>query len=227
MKTFQILCYGDSNTWGHIPVTAGRYPRSTRWPGVMAARLGSRFAVIEEGQCGRTTVWDDPLEGDKNGLRYLPACLESHMPLDMVILMLGTNDLKARFSLTALDIALGAERLVQLILKSDCGVDGHPPAILLAAPPLINPRDDAGAEMFRGGREKSAALATRYAAVAEKWGCEFLDVTMVIAVDPADGIHYSAQSHDLLGNAMADRVLSRFQAGEIDAAGSHGRAVDL
>ncbi len=210
MKNFQILCYGDSNTWGHIPVTAGRYPRSARWPGVMAERLGSRFAVIEEGQCGRTTVWDDPLEGDKNGLRYLPACLESHMPLDMVILMLGTNDLKARFSLTALDIALGAERLVQVILKSGCGVSGHPPAILLAAPPPINPLDDVGAEMFFGGREKSAFLARRYAAVAEKWGCQFLDVGTVIAVDPADGVHYSEQSHRLLGEAMADRVSSRF-----------------
>lgn len=176
----------------------------------MAERLGARFTVIEEGQNGRTTVWDDPLEGDKNGLRYLPACLESHMPIDMVILMLGTNDLKARFSLTALDIALGAERLVEVILKSERGVEGCPPAILLAAPPLINPLGDEWAEMFSGGREKSASLARRYAAVAERQGCEFLDVATVIAVDPADGIHYSEESHRLLGNVMAEHVLARF-----------------
>ena len=173
----------------------------------MAKRLGSRFSVIEEGQSGRTTVWDDPVEGDKNGLRYLPACLESHMPLDLVILMLGTNDLKARFSLTTLDIALGVERLVQVILNSGCGVDGHPPAILLAAPPPINPLDDEGSEMFCGGSQKSTSLAQRYKAVAKKWGCGFLDVGTVIAVDATDGIHYSEASHRTLGHAMAEHVL--------------------
>ena len=211
MKNYQILCYGDSNTWGYIPVTGGRYAPAVRWTGVMAERLGPRFSVIEEGQSGRTTVWDDPLEGDKNGLRYLPACLESHMPLDLVILMLGTNDLKARFSLTALDIALGVERLVQVILKSGCGVDGHSPAILLAAPPPINPLDDIGSEMFFGGNQKSATLAPRCKAVAEKWNCGFLDVGAVINVDAIDGIHYSEASHRTLGNAMADHVLNSRQ----------------
>ena len=177
----------------------------------MAERLGPRFSIIEEGQSGRTTVWDDPVEGDKNGLRYLPACLESHMPLDLVILMLGTNDLKARFSLTTLDIALGVERLVQVILKSGCGVDGAPPAIILAAPPPINPLDDVGLEMFYGGHEKSASLAQRYKAVAERWGCGFLDVGAVIAVDAADGIHYSEDAHRRLGYAMAEHVLNTRQ----------------
>ena len=211
MKNFQILCFGDSNNWGYIPVIGGRYAPAVRWTGVMAERLGPRFSVIEEGQSGRTTVWDDPLEGDKNGLRYLPACLESHMPLDLVILMLGTNDLKARFSLTALDIALGAERLVQVILKSGCGVDGNSPAILLAAPPSINPLDDTGSEMFYGGKQKSASLAQRYKAVAEKWGCGFLDVGAVINVDATDGIHYSEASHRTLGNTVADQVLNSRQ----------------
>jgi lysophospholipase L1-like esterase len=211
MKNFQILCYGDSNTWGYIPVTSGRYPRDVRWTGVMAQRLGPGCTVIEEGQSGRTTVWDDPIEGDKNGLRYLPACLESHAPLDLVILMLGTNDLKARFSLTALDIALGAERLVQTILRSGSGLDGQAPALLLAAPPPIAPSDEVGAEMFRGGREKSLALAQRYRAVAQKWGCGFFDVASVIAVDPADGIHYSEASHRALGDALAEQVLSGYR----------------
>ena len=98
----QILCFGDSNTWGYVPLTVDRYPESVRWTGVMAQALGAGFRIIEEGQNGRTTVWDDPLEGDnKNGLRYLPACLESHHPLDLVIIMLGTNDLKARWNLCA------------------------------------------------------------------------------------------------------------------------------
>jgi len=204
MNDYQILCYGDSNTWGYIPVSGGRYPRAVRWAGVMAERLGAGFQVIEEGQSGRTTVRDDPLEEHRNGMRYLPACLLSHKPLDLVILMLGTNDLKARFSLLASDIALGAERLIQVIRSSECGPGGKAPAILLAAPPPIAPNE--ADEMFLGGKLKSASLARRYAEVAERAGCAFLDVGRVVAVDVADGIHYSAESHKQLGLAMAERV---------------------
>lgn len=207
MSDYQILCFGDSNTWGHIPVTAKRYERNERWPGVMARELGSSFHVVEEGLCGRTTVWDDPIEGDKSGLRYLPPCLASHQPLDLVILMLGTNDLKARFSLTALDISLGVDRLVQVIQASGGGKNGQAPAILLAAPPPIDPHGDEE-EMFRGGREKSLAFAARYAAVAEARGCHFLDVAQFIGVDLADGIHYSSDAHRKLGQAMRDVVSS-------------------
>lgn len=210
MTTRQILCFGDSNTWGYVPLSGERYPQDVRWTGVMAVQLGGRFRVVEEGQNGRTTVWDDPLEGGhKNGLAYLTACLESHHPIDLVILMLGTNDLKARFALTALDIALGAERLVQTVQRTGWGVGGRAPAILLAVPPPVDPRDDV-AEMFAGGREKSADLGRRYAEVAERCKCDLIDVGRIIAVDPADGIHYSREAHRLLGLAMAERVRGLF-----------------
>ena len=210
MEVRQILCFGDSNTWGYAPVSAERYPRDVRWTGVMAAQLGNRFNVVEEGQNGRTTVWDDPLEGGhKNGLTYLTACLESHHPIDLVILMLGTNDLKARFSLTTLDVALGAERLIQTIQRSGWGLGGNAPAILLAAPPPVDPKDDA-AEMFAGAREKSIDLGRRYAEVAKRCNCHLIDVGKIIGVDPADGIHYSREAHRLLGLAMASRVKELF-----------------
>lgn len=206
MNDYQILCYGDSNTWGYVPVSGERYPRPVRWTGVMAERLGPGFHVIEEGQSGRTTVWDDPLEEHRNGMRYLPACLLSHKPLDLVILMLGTNDLKARFSLLASDIALGAERLVDVIQRSDCGRGGKAPVILLAAPPPIVPKS--GEDMFLGGDTKSALFAQRYAEIAQRAGCAFLDVGSVIAVDVTDGIHYDALAHKRLGLVMAERVQS-------------------
>ena len=208
MKNYQILCFGDSNTWGCIPQLGERYPREVRWPGVLAAELGSACHVVEEGLNGRTTVLDDPIEGcAKNGLRYLPACLDSHRPLDLIILMLGTNDLKARFALTALDIALGVECLIRTIAQSACGAGGKPPLILLAAPPPVAPRDDL-AEMFAGGEKKSASLALRYAEVAERNGCAFVDLGQIVAVDPADGIHYSEEAHRLLGVTLAHRVRS-------------------
>ena len=103
----KILCYGDSNTWGYNPHTELRYPRAVRWTGVLQRGLGPAYHVIEEGLNGRTTVWDDPIEGYKSGKEYLVPCLETHKPMDLVVIMLGTNDLKHRFSLTAFDIATG------------------------------------------------------------------------------------------------------------------------
>ncbi len=109
MKT--ILCYGDSNTHGFNPATQGRFSLSERWTGVLMRELGSDYHVIEEGLGGRTTVWDDPIMESRNGRDYLLPCLWSHKPLDLVIIMLGTNDLKDRFSLTPFDIAAGAGAL--------------------------------------------------------------------------------------------------------------------
>src|SRR5688572_13370016 len=105
MKT--ILCFGDSNTWGYVPGTGKRYPRSERWPGVLQETLGNEFLIIEEGLNARTTTMDDPIRGGaiKNGLTYLRPCLESHAPIDLVLLLLGTNDLKHRFGLSAYDVA--------------------------------------------------------------------------------------------------------------------------
>ena len=119
-----ILCYGDSNTWGSDPETRERFPEDVRWPGVLRKRLDEEYRVIEEGLPGRTTVRDDPIEGGhKNGRTYLMACLESHRPLDLITLMLGTNDLKARFGSSASDIAQGAASLADMMLRSGCGPD--------------------------------------------------------------------------------------------------------
>src|SRR6185436_143967 len=98
MKT--ILCFGDSNTWGFIPESITepfwrRHAPDVRWPGVLARELGSGYSVIEEGLGGRTTVHDDPVMGNRNGSLHLPPCLESHKPLDLVVLMMGTNYLKS------------------------------------------------------------------------------------------------------------------------------------
>ena len=112
MKT--VLCYGDSNTWGFDPATRTRFPPHVRWTGVLGQRLGDGYQVIEEGLNGRTTRWDDPIEPDRNGLAYLRPCVESHQPLDLIVIMLGTNDLKRRFDLSASDIAQSAAGVAEM-----------------------------------------------------------------------------------------------------------------
>jgi lysophospholipase L1-like esterase len=203
MKT--IVCYGDSNTWGYAPDSADRYPRDVRWAGVLSNELGESYHVIEEGLCGRTTVWDDPIEGYKNGREYLVPCLESHKPLDLVIIMLGTNDLKMRFSVPASDIAKAAGVLVDMVQKSDTGPHEGPPKVLLMAPPPVAKLTEF-AEMFEGGVAKSKKFAEHYRRVAEEQGCEFFDTSQVIVSSDIDGIHFEASEHQKLGKAVAELV---------------------
>ncbi|MGE5138016.1 MAG: SGNH/GDSL hydrolase family protein [Rudaea sp.] len=204
MKT--ILCYGDSNTWGYDPTTGSRLPFEQRWPGVLAADLGDEYRVIEEGQCGRTTVWDDPVEGGKNGQLYLGPCLESHQPLDLVVLMLGTNDLKLRFSVSPYDVSLSIGRLVDQIQKSGAGQDKTAPEVLLLAPPLIGPLTDY-AEMFpQDARERSAKLGAYYASVATAYRTSFLDTSDLVTASELDGIHFAAGEHAKLGRAVAECI---------------------
>ncbi len=203
MKT--VLCYGDSNTWGADPSGGPRFGRNTRWPGVLANALGGEFHVVEEGLCGRTTVWDDPIEEHKSGKAYLVPCLESHSPIDLVVIFLGTNDLKYRFSLTAFDVSKGAGLLVSIVMKSNAGPDWRAPRVLLVAPPPVA-RLSYFSEMFKGAGEKSKELARYYRIVSEETGCHFFDAGTVIVSSDKDGIHFEKEEHEKLGKALAKKA---------------------
>lgn len=204
-----ILCYGDSNTWGSIPASDERFSSSVRWTGVLARELGSGYQVIEEGLGGRTTLWDDPIEGYKNGREYLIPCLDTHKPIDLVVLMLGTNDLKLRFSVSTYDIAASIAVLVEIIQKSATGVGSDPPKVLLIAPPPLGALTEY-TEMFEGGLAKSRKLAAHYQRVAEEHRCAFLDAGQVIVSSDLDGVHFEADQHSRLGRAIAVKVKEIF-----------------
>ena len=205
MSEKTILCYGDSNTWGWNPVTQSRYARPERWPGVLRQALGDGYLVIEEGLNGRTTVWDDPIEGYKNGKEYLIPCLETHKPIDLVIVMLGINDLKMRFGVPACDVAAGAGVLVDIVTKSETGPgDGAPKVLLIAPPPIAKLSDFA--EMFEGGAAKSKMLSRHFRHVAEERGCALLEASEIIVSSVVDGIHLDLSEHRKLGEAVAARV---------------------
>lgn len=203
MKT--ILCYGDSNTWGYHPVTKGRYNRAERWVGVLQGELGADYEIIGEGLNGRTTVWEDPIEGYKSGKEQIIPILTSHKPVDLVVIMLGTNDLKKRFSLSAFDIAEGAGVLVEIVQKSDWGPGERAPQVLLMAPPPVA-RLTEYEEMFEGAEAKSRLLSKHYRRVAEERDCAFLDTSEVIISSDIDGIHFDVDEHKKLGLAVAARI---------------------
>jgi len=198
----RILCFGDSNTWGYDPETDERYDNTTRWPCVMSRILGDEYEIVEEGMNGRTTVWDDPVDGLMSGLSYLEPCLLSHKPLDKVIIMLGTNDLKDRFCVSAYEIAKSAGRLVQLIQFSDAGPQGTAPEVLLIAPPPIVMGEN-GLDTRLHGLEKSQQFARQFAEIAKELGCEFADAGEFIESSPVDGIHFSAEAQRDLGKSIA------------------------
>lgn len=205
-----ILCFGDSNTHGTKPMPdlngAGRFDHAARWPSVMGQALGQGFEVISEGHPGRTTVHDDPMEGDyRNGIRVLPALLESHKPLDLVILKLGTNDLKNCFHFSPADIAFCLDRLIRLIRGFGAGPNGGAPEVLVIAPPPIL-ETGCLAEMFAGGEAKSHRLAGTIEAMTTRMNAGFFDAGKIIQVSPMDGIHYEAEAQVTLGLAMAEVV---------------------
>jgi lysophospholipase L1-like esterase len=200
-----VLCFGDSNTWGYNPTTKDRYPRDVRWTGVLRRELGDEYLVIEEGLNGRTTVWDDPIEGHKNGRDYLIPCLETHRPTDVVVLFLGVNDLKKRFSVSAFDIANSVGVLVDIIRASAAGPNGAAPQVLVLAPPPVGKLTEF-ADMFEGAEEKSRKLGGQYRRMAAEKGVELLDTSGVIASSDLDGIHFEAAEHRKLGEALAERV---------------------
>jgi lysophospholipase L1-like esterase len=203
-----ILCYGDSNTWGCKPIVEfgviARHRPEDRWTSVMSNSLGADYLVIPEGLNARTTVHDDPVDGaHKNGKTYLLPCLETHVPLDLVIIMLGTNDLKNRFSLSAFDIASGLKPLLEIVASIAPKNGGIAPQTLVIAPPPVT-RLSLFADMFVGAAEKSRGLAQHYENVARNLGSHFLDAGSVITSSDLDGFHLDADQQARLGEAVAD-----------------------
>jgi lysophospholipase L1-like esterase len=197
-----IVCFGDSNTWGYDPATQDRFPADVRWTGVLQRTLGDGFRVIEEGLNGRTTNVDDPLSPHRNGLDYLVPCLESHMPLDLVTIMLGTNDLKTRFGRSGSDIAEAAALLAGTARALLVGPGGGTPQVLLIAPPPVAKLTDYD-EMLAGAEEKSRRFARHFPTYAAWYGVPVLDAGAVIRSSDLDGIHFEADEHRKLGEAVA------------------------
>ena len=201
----RVLIYGDSNTFGTGPMASLQadpvLPPGVRWGDVLEGSLGEDWHVVIEGLPGRTTVFDDPVEGAyRNGLTVLPAILHSHRPIDLLVICLGTNDQKQRFGLGAVDIALGLARLTREAFAS-----GTVGGVLLVAPPSVRERGDL-AGIFRGAETRCKGLAAEIARFAEVEGAAFFDAGSVISVDDLDGVHWSEASHRALGLALVDAV---------------------
>lgn len=203
MKT--VLCYGDSLTWGYDPENRARHALEDRWPSALAASLGEGVHVVADGLNGRTTAFDDYTgDCDRNGARTLPTVLHTHAPLDLVIIMLGSNDMKPALAGTAHSASKGMRRLLQLIrLHAWPVADQEPPQILVVSPPpLVETADPDFAAMFEGGVVESAMLASFYADLADETGAGFFDAGSVAECSSIDGVHLDAKNTRAIGRGL-------------------------
>lgn len=203
MKT--ILCYGDSLTWGYDPSGPGRHAYEDRWPSVLQAGLGGEVRVVAEGLNGRTTIFDDHAAGaDRNGARVLPTILMTHAPLDLVIVMLGSNDMKPWLGGHAQASKQGMQRLVDIVRGHDYPLDESPPQVVLVSPPpLCETGDPDFSAMFGPGIAQSKKLARLYEALAGETGCGFFDAGSVARASPIDGVHLDAENTRAIGVGLA------------------------
>jgi lysophospholipase L1-like esterase len=211
MKT--VLVFGDSNSWGWNPANdliqpIFRWDDETRWAGVMEATLGDDYKVIVDGLNGRTTVWDDPIEEYRCGKYQIIPTMDAQAPFDLIIIFVGTNDLKCRYTVTPQDIANGAGLLVAKALNQAGAFVNQEPKVLLIGPPPLGPIENGVfSVMFGGNEKKSEELAGYYKGVAAAYGVDYFDAGKVVKSSAKDGLHLEADQHKLLGEALAKKVM--------------------
>ncbi|MBR5881901.1 MAG: hypothetical protein IKY97_00235 [Mailhella sp.] len=221
----RILCFGDSNTFGWIGRLDGptrRFPSDIRWTGRLTSLLGPDYEIIEEGLGGRTlrdhfTVGSGVSVPGAGlcGKDYLPACLLSHLPLDAVVIMLGSNDMKSALGHSEHDIAEGMAELADIVLSFPWeGLLDYPcPRLLIVSPPYIGKRKmELAGERYVDAPRKSRALSSLYQDLADRLNISFLDAASCLTDEPAgeahgpDGMHLSESDHAKLALAMAEKL---------------------
>lgn len=208
-----VLCYGDSNTFGFNPRQTSpqemRFEKKERWTGILGELLGKDYDIIEEGLGGRTTVFDDPPTQGRNGLSMLIPLLQSHEPLDLIILMLGTNDAKRVYNASVMEIGRGMEEIVKTCRNPYVYDLGDRPQVLIVSPIHLGPEiaDSWLGDVFDGDSPaRIRGLASEYKKIADKYGCAFLDASAICKASPADSVHMDTEDHEKLARVLADMI---------------------
>ncbi|MEF9990847.1 MAG: SGNH/GDSL hydrolase family protein [Romboutsia sp.] len=206
-----IVCFGDSNTHGYNPKDGSRFDRTTRWTGILQNLLGKNDYIIEEGLSGRTTVFEDPINEGLRGLDYITPCLMSHEPVDLLIIMLGTNDTKERFGASADVISLGLNRLIKKAQSTILAFRDSKPRILVVAPLPIREEIknvECFSTMGKGCSEKSYNLIPKYEEIAKALECSFFDPSPYVKCSNYDYMHLSQDAHEILAYKLYEVINS-------------------
>lgn len=216
----KIICFGDSNTWGYDPSGGWRYPKNVRWTGRLSELLGGGYQIVEEGENGRTIAYPAPWEWGLNaGIEYVLPMLELHAPADLLIIMLGTNDLNARQSLSSAAVAESLRGMLALIRDyQGTHPDSADMKILIAAPPAIG--DGIAFSPFaplfdvHTVARRAKELAACFESVAKQCGCYFLNTSGAVSGGRIDSVHLSPEGHAALAGMIAEKVKEIFSGQE-------------
>lgn len=206
----QILVYGDSLSWGIIPGTRKRLAFAQRWPGILESQLNARghhVRVIEDCLNGRRTVWEDPFKPSRSGLTGLSQCIESNSPLELFVLLLGTNDFQSTHEINVAESAQGVAAIIAAVRNAPIEPGLKTPNILVVAPPKIVEPKGSMAEKFRGANHRSVGLAAELGRISKELSVFFFDANTVTDASTIDGIHLDEDQHLTLGVALAEKVL--------------------
>ena len=207
---YRVLCYGDSNTWGYISGSDHqRYGENERWTRILAQKLGENFEIIEEGLNSRTLISNDTRPGKegKNGYEYLIPCLDTHDPIDLVVVILGTNELKKTYNKTIEEIGEIFEKyFVKTILNRKSQFENKYPKLLIVAPPIAK---DNGSGKYEGAYEKSLKFNEIYGEIAQRNNCYFVDNNSLMP--GIDGVHLTIESHKLLADKIYEKIIEIFE----------------
>lgn len=210
-KEMNILCYGDSNTWGWVPSSMGlkRYNKENRWPGILQNILGDSYNIMEDGLGARTTSFDDPRPELplRNGLKTLPIILEAHLPIEIVILMLGTTDTKEMLNISVKQTTQSMKQIIQTIKEYRTLENTQNPKILLIVPPIVKEIADFASKLFKGATKKTTQLIESYKELAKEENIFYLNPNDKIKVDEIEGVHIDNDNHKILGKLVANKIL--------------------
>lgn len=207
----RIVCFGDSNTWGYIPVTSRRYDENTRWPALLQSKLGYEdYTVVEEGLTGRTTVFDDPFDPELNGLKTMPAILRTAAPIDLLIFMLGTNDFQSHIPAgNPISTARAVQYMLELARTLPLDREGEKMKILLISPIEISEdrltfKDNDVTDQT--SIENSRQLGKHMRIVAQQLGVEFIDAAQYVKPGKVDGVHLDEAGHAKMAELVYAKV---------------------
>ena len=213
MEKKKILVFGDSNTWGYHPHNKNpfapfeRWGDSIRWTNVMQSRLGDGYEVMADGLCGRTASAKDDIDDYTCGKEQIIPSMRSHSPLDLLIIMLGSNDLKVRYGYTAFDVANSVGMVVEKALQApDAFRNSKPSVLLICPPPLENLDRSFFAFEFSGSEKKSREMAQFFEIIAAKYHAAYLNAGDYVRFSDIDGLHFESDQHLKLGEIVAEKV---------------------
>lgn len=206
-KAKSIVCYGDSNTWGANPYEDGRWPADVRWTGILQQCMGEDWDVVEEGLCGRTFVAENPQSPHRTGITHLKSILDTHEPIHTLIVMLGTNDVKSTFGLSAEAVAADLDQTLRFVKQN---ADSPVKRILVICPAAVAiPKNDTLDPRYEGRINISKQLAKLFKMVADKHGAQFMDAGELYTLEDTDGYHLNSVQHKILGENVAAILKAR------------------